>query len=160
MAPTAPRRFVRQGLPIRPGLRHTGMPFAAQLDAPHPLPVANTPRCLHRPRAPGGGKTPGGWCRQRLPGLVTQAARKHRLDLVGSWLVGTTLADLEIGRRVGCPSIPLGSGHETLWRHRPVPAPMPVCRIGTRWPTSSWAKRFPRAPSPCHRRAVLPTGGE
>lgn len=112
-----------------------------------------------RPRAPGAGETPGVWCRRRLPGLITPVARQYRLDLVGWWLVGTAQADLEIGRRAGCPSILLEKWPRDLVAARAgFSAPCPFAGMGRSGPPHP-ERSFPGAPSLCPRRAVLPTGG-
>ena len=69
--------------------------------------------CPHAP-APDGG--PQCSCRKPAPGMLLAAARRHRLDLARSWMVGDTLDDVEAGHRAGCRSVLYDSGGETVWR--------------------------------------------
>lgn len=86
------------------------------------------------PHAPGVGGMPACLCRKPAPGLLVQAARMHRLDLAGSWMVGDTLDDVEAGRRAGCRTVLLGPGSGTLWQRSPLrPPPTTACRTGTTW---------------------------
>ncbi len=54
-------------------------------------------------------------CRKPAPGLLTQAARRHSLDLTQCWMVGDLLDDMEAGRRAGCRTVLIDNGHETEW---------------------------------------------
>jgi D-glycero-D-manno-heptose 1,7-bisphosphate phosphatase len=54
-------------------------------------------------------------CRKPAPGLILRAAWEHGVDLARSWLVGDILDDVEAGRRAGCRTILLDTGHETEW---------------------------------------------
>jgi len=80
------------------------------------------------PHAPGPGGAPACLCRKPAPGMLTRAARMHRLDLVGSWMVGDTLDDVEAGRRAGCRTVLLDSGGETRWQHSPLRTPHALLR--------------------------------
>ena len=75
------------------------------------------------PHAPGTGGGPVCRCRKPAPGLLTGAARRHQLDLAGSWMVGDTLDDVEAGRRAGCRTVLLDSGGKTLWQRGPLRTP-------------------------------------
>lgn len=44
-------------------------------------------------------------CRKPLPGMIEQAALKHRINLSQSWMVGDILADTAAGRAAGCRTI-------------------------------------------------------
>ncbi len=44
-------------------------------------------------------------CRKPLPGLLTDAAREHDIDLAQSWMVGDGLVDVEAGNAAGCKTI-------------------------------------------------------
>jgi D-glycero-D-manno-heptose 1,7-bisphosphate phosphatase len=55
-------------------------------------------------------------CRKPKPGLLIQAAEKHKLDLFSSYLIGDRWKDVEAGRRAGCVTILVGSG----WSETPV----------------------------------------
>jgi D-glycero-D-manno-heptose 1,7-bisphosphate phosphatase len=50
-------------------------------------------------------------CRKPRPGMLVRAAREHRLDLRGSWMVGDRYADLEMAHAVGSRSILVLSGY-------------------------------------------------
>lgn len=41
-------------------------------------------------------------CRKPSPGMLTEAARRFRVDLSESWMVGDILDDVEAGSRAGC----------------------------------------------------------
>jgi D-glycero-D-manno-heptose 1,7-bisphosphate phosphatase len=71
------------------------------------------------PHAPGAGGAPACPCRKPAPGLFAEAARRLRLDLAASWMVGDILDDVEAGHRAGCRSLLFDSGGETLWRPGP-----------------------------------------
>jgi D-glycero-D-manno-heptose 1,7-bisphosphate phosphatase len=47
-------------------------------------------------------------CRKPEPGMLLTMARKHRLDLRRSWLVGDSASDVEAGKRAGCRTILVG----------------------------------------------------
>ena len=76
------------------------------------------------PHAPGpAGPVPGCLCRKPAPGLLRQAARSHAIDLRRSWMLGDVLDDVEAGRRAGCRTVMLETGHETVWRMSPLRTP-------------------------------------
>jgi histidinol-phosphate phosphatase family protein len=62
-------------------------------------------------------------CRKPRPGLITRAAHELNLDLKESWMAGDILDDVEAGRRAGCRSALVDSGHETEWRFGPLRVP-------------------------------------
>jgi histidinol-phosphate phosphatase family protein len=82
------------------------------------------------PHAPGPGGAPACLCRKPAPGMLLRSARKYRLDLARSWMVGDTLDDVEAGRRAGCRTVLFDSGGETLWRRSPLRKPSARC---TEW---------------------------
>jgi D-glycero-D-manno-heptose 1,7-bisphosphate phosphatase len=41
-------------------------------------------------------------CRKPAPGMLLAAARKHRLDLTASWMIGDSEIDIEAGKSAGC----------------------------------------------------------
>jgi len=45
------------------------------------------------------------YCRKPLPGLILQAARKYKIDLKQSFMVGDRWKDVEAGKRAGCKTI-------------------------------------------------------
>jgi histidinol-phosphate phosphatase family protein len=87
-----------------------------------------------------GGITLAGWytcphapdvgclCGKPASGLLRQAALAHSIDLTQSWIVGDILDDVEAGRRVGCKSILVDVGNETVWRRSPLREPHYTCR--------------------------------
>ncbi len=80
------------------------------------------------PHAPGPRDMPKCLCHKPAPGMLVRAARRHRIDLARSWMVGDTLDDVEAGRRAGCRAILLDSGSETRWRRSPLRTPHHVFR--------------------------------
>lgn len=54
-------------------------------------------------------------CRKPKPGLLLQAAREHRINLLRSWMIGDILDDVEAGKSAGCKTILLNNGNETEW---------------------------------------------
>ncbi len=50
-------------------------------------------------------------CRKPRPGMLLSAARKHRLDLARSYMVGDRASDVEAGRRAGCHTIFIDRGY-------------------------------------------------
>ncbi len=58
-------------------------------------------------------------CRKPMPGMLTQAAREHQIDLAASWMVGDILHDVEAGNRAGCRTLLIDNGNETEWRLGP-----------------------------------------
>jgi histidinol-phosphate phosphatase family protein len=78
--------------------------------------------CPHAPATSPGG-VPQCLCRKPAPGLLRQAAGKHRIDLAESWMVGDILDDVEAGQRAGCRTVLLDVGNETIWRMSPLRTP-------------------------------------
>jgi D-glycero-D-manno-heptose 1,7-bisphosphate phosphatase len=37
--------------------------------------------------------------------MLTEAARRHAIDLAGSWMIGDSPTDMEAGRAAGCRTI-------------------------------------------------------
>lgn len=72
--------------------------------------------CPHAPTA-------GCLCRKPSTGLLRQAALANHLDLTRSWMLGDVLDDIEAGRRVGCTTILVDVGNETVWRRSPLREP-------------------------------------
>lgn len=44
-------------------------------------------------------------CRKPLPGMIVQAAARHKLDLDVSWMVGDHETDVQAGHSAGCKAI-------------------------------------------------------
>jgi histidinol-phosphate phosphatase family protein len=79
------------------------------------------------PHAPAPDGSPSCLCRKPAPGLLLQAARRHRLDLSRSWMVGDTLDDIEAGHRAGCRTVLLSDGDEAAWQRTPLRRPDAQC---------------------------------
>jgi len=47
-------------------------------------------------------------CRKPKPGMLREAARRHRIDLAASWMVGDAERDIAAGRAAGCRTIFVG----------------------------------------------------
>jgi D-glycero-D-manno-heptose 1,7-bisphosphate phosphatase len=41
-------------------------------------------------------------CRKPSPGMLLVAARRHKLDLTASWMIGDSEVDVQAGRNAGC----------------------------------------------------------
>lgn len=80
---------------------------------PH-LPVATSAAGAPTRRAPRPCR-----CRKPAPGLLHRAAKRWRVDLARSWLVGDILDDVEAGRRAGCSTVLIANGNETEWQLTP-----------------------------------------
>lgn len=50
-------------------------------------------------------------CRKPAPGMVTQAAREHSIDLSRSYFIGDKDSDVECGRRAGTKTILVQTGY-------------------------------------------------
>jgi D-glycero-D-manno-heptose 1,7-bisphosphate phosphatase len=60
--------------------------------------------CVHHPNE-------GCDCRKPKTGMLKQAAREHSIDTHLSFMVGDKVSDLEAGRRVGCQTVLVLTGH-------------------------------------------------
>jgi len=50
-------------------------------------------------------------CRKPRPGMLKQAAEEYRIDLQRSFVVGDKVSDLDAGRRAGCRTVLVLTGH-------------------------------------------------
>jgi D-glycero-D-manno-heptose 1,7-bisphosphate phosphatase len=50
-------------------------------------------------------------CRKPKPGMLLEAAAKHRINLGQSWMVGDRWKDVDAGRSVGCSTIFIDYGY-------------------------------------------------
>ena len=50
-------------------------------------------------------------CRKPAPGMLLRAAQRWAIDLAGSFMVGDRWRDIEAGRRAGCRTVLIRSGH-------------------------------------------------
>ena len=44
-------------------------------------------------------------CRKPKPGMLLEAARRHAIDLPGSWMIGDSPKDMEAGKAAGCHTV-------------------------------------------------------
>jgi D-glycero-D-manno-heptose 1,7-bisphosphate phosphatase len=51
-------------------------------------------------------------CRKPLPGLLTKAALRYRIDLDHSTMIGDRWKDIEAGQRAGCKTIWINRGYQ------------------------------------------------
>lgn len=77
--------------------------------------------CPHAPES-------GCLCRKPASGLLRQAALANHVQLARSWMVGDILDDIEAGRRVGCTTVLVDVGNETMWRKSPLREPHHRCK--------------------------------
>lgn len=47
-------------------------------------------------------------CRKPKPGMILEAARRHRIDVARSWMIGDSPRDAESGKAAGCKTILVG----------------------------------------------------
>ena len=50
-------------------------------------------------------------CRKPAPGLLTEAASEHGIDLEASVMIGDRWRDVEAGQRAGCATVFIDSGY-------------------------------------------------
>lgn len=67
--------------------------------------------CPHHPHAQVPKYRQPCFCRKPRPGLILAAARELGIDLVTSWLVGDRPSDIAAGRRSGCRTVLVRTGH-------------------------------------------------
>jgi D-glycero-D-manno-heptose 1,7-bisphosphate phosphatase len=60
------------------------------------------------PHAPGAGCA----CRKPQPGMLVEAARKHRFELRRALMVGDSLRDVQAARAAGAMAVLVHSGHD------------------------------------------------
>ncbi len=72
-------------------------------------------------------------CRKPKPGLLSQAAERHSIDLPGSFMVGDRWKDVEAGKRAGCTTILI----DYHYAEREPPSP-PDCRVHSLRQAASW----------------------
>ena len=69
-------------------------------------------------------KADGCKCRKPLPGMLRRAAREHRIELRGSWVVSDRYADIEMAHRVGAHGALVLTGYgrgEYTWNRKKWP---------------------------------------
>lgn len=55
-------------------------------------------------------------CRKPASGLIARASTELGIDPRESWMIGDTLDDIEAGTRVGCRTVHVDNGGETVWK--------------------------------------------
>jgi len=97
------QRGVARGIMTMEALDEIHCNLKATLKTEHNLELLDIFYCPH-----GKGECD---CRKPKPGMLIEAARKHDIDLAGSWMVGDNRGDVQAGRAAGCRTI-LVSGQE------------------------------------------------
>ena len=69
--------------------------------------------CPHHPSGRGSYALPCR-CRKPLPGMLSEAAARHGIDLDNSIMIGDKRADMEAGRAAGCRTILVRSGYGAI----------------------------------------------
>ncbi|HEX2052061.1 MAG TPA: HAD family hydrolase [Actinomycetota bacterium] len=80
------------------------------------VPLTDFVYCPHHPDGSVAAYARACECRKPLPGMIEAAARRHRIDVASSWMIGDILDDVEAGRRAGCRTVLVDAGTETEWR--------------------------------------------
>jgi D-glycero-D-manno-heptose 1,7-bisphosphate phosphatase len=75
-------------------------------------------------------------CRKPLPGLLTDAARDHSIDLPHSYMIGDRWRDIDAGHHAGCAAVLIGSGYDEREPERP-----PEARAASLLEASQWIAR-------------------
>jgi D-glycero-D-manno-heptose 1,7-bisphosphate phosphatase len=52
------------------------------------------------------------FCRKPKPGMIFEAAKKWKIDLESSFMVGDRWSDVEAGRAAGCKTFMIGQGYQ------------------------------------------------
>jgi D-glycero-D-manno-heptose 1,7-bisphosphate phosphatase len=82
------------------------------------LPLDDVLACFH-------DDADGCACRKPRPGLLLEAARRHGIDLAGSFMVGDRWRDVEAGAAAGCRTVWIECGYSER-----APGVGPDCRVG------------------------------
>lgn len=82
--------------------------------------------CPHHPQGIEPHYTRRCQCRKPLPGLLQQATDAGPIDFERSWLIGDTLDDIEAGSRLGCRTVLIDNGGETVWQSGPYRQPTEI----------------------------------
>lgn len=67
--------------------------------------------CPHHPTKGKGEYTKDCNCRKPNPGMLLEAAKKYRLDLSKSYMVGDRISDIKAGNLAGCKTIGVKTGY-------------------------------------------------
>ena len=87
-----------------------------ELLAEHGAPLAGYYYCPHHPAGCVARYAVVCSCRKPAPAMILRAADELVLDLSRSWAIGDILDDVCAGRRAGCRTILIDTGHETEWQ--------------------------------------------
>jgi D-sedoheptulose 7-phosphate isomerase len=72
-------------------------------------------------------------CRKPKPGLLLEAARKHRVDLSASFMIGDRWRDVEAGHNAGCRTILIDQGYQEKRPAHPPDATVRSLREAADW---------------------------
>ncbi len=90
------------------------------------VPLSGFYYCPHHPQATDARYAIACECRKPLSGLLHQASCDGPIDFHRSWLIGDTLDDIEAGSRLGCRTILIDNGGETIWQGGPLREPTAI----------------------------------
>ncbi len=71
--------------------------------------------CQHHPKAKLAAFRKNCDCRKPKPGMLLEAAKKHGIDMLRSYIVGDGINDIKAGRRAGCKTVFVGHFKPELW---------------------------------------------
>jgi len=72
-------------------------------------------------------------CRKPKPGMLLDGARKHNVDLAGSFMVGDRWRDVEAGQNAGCHTVFIDGGYEERQPARPADATVHSLKEAADW---------------------------
>lgn len=78
-------------------------------------------------------------CRKPKPGLLLEAARRHRIELSRSFMIGDRWRDIEAGHNAGCFPVWIDRGYQERGFVRP-----PAARVESLRQASDWILQFTR----------------
>ena len=97
------QRCVAKGLLARDDLESLHRRMCQELAAKGAL-ITEVYYCPHEKRPPCD-------CRKPSPGMLLAAARRYKLDLSASWMIGDSEADVKAGKNAGCKTIRIAEEH-------------------------------------------------
>jgi len=72
-------------------------------------------------------------CRKPKPGMLLEGARKYKVDLVESFMVGDRWRDVEAGQNAGCRTVFIDGGYEERQPARPADARVHSLKEAADW---------------------------
>ena len=72
-------------------------------------------------------------CRKPKPGMLLEGARKHNVDLAGSFMVGDRWRDVEAGQNAGCRTVFIDGGYEERQPARPADSAVHSLKEAADW---------------------------